>query len=177
MLTHLLSLSLSFPFCKVRLCSPQIKSDSVSRLILCDPMDSSPPGSSVPGILQARILEWVAISFFRESSQPRNWTLSLHWRQTLYLLSHQGSPNVNKVDSKGHEHMNSTAGTQLVLIPFASGPMKAFFWKLKLGNTLSKDSHSSTSKVLHFLRKAYSFNPKLPIVRTSPLSGIPPKEI
>ena len=29
---------------------------------LCDPIDSSPPGSSVPGILQARILEWVAIS-------------------------------------------------------------------------------------------------------------------
>ena len=32
-------------------------------LILCDPIDSSPPGSSVPGILQARILEWFAISF------------------------------------------------------------------------------------------------------------------
>ena len=32
-------------------------------LTLCDPMDSSPPGSSVHGILQARILEWVAISF------------------------------------------------------------------------------------------------------------------
>ena len=31
---------------------------------LCDPIDGSPPGSSVPGILQARILEWVAISFF-----------------------------------------------------------------------------------------------------------------
>ena len=30
---------------------------------LCDPIDSSPPGSSVPGILQARILEWVAITF------------------------------------------------------------------------------------------------------------------
>ena len=30
---------------------------------LCNPIDSSPPGSSVPGILQARILEWVAISF------------------------------------------------------------------------------------------------------------------
>ena len=30
---------------------------------LCDPIDSSPPGSAVPGILQARILEWVAISF------------------------------------------------------------------------------------------------------------------
>ena len=34
-----------------------------SCLTLCDPRDSSPPGSPVPGILQARILEWVAISF------------------------------------------------------------------------------------------------------------------
>ena len=31
--------------------------------ILCDPIDGSPPGSTVPGILQARTLEWVAISF------------------------------------------------------------------------------------------------------------------
>ena len=34
-----------------------------SCLTLCDPIDRSPPGSSVPGILQARTLEWVAISF------------------------------------------------------------------------------------------------------------------
>ena len=34
-----------------------------SCLILCDPTDGSPPGSAVPGILQARTLEWVAISF------------------------------------------------------------------------------------------------------------------
>ena len=34
-----------------------------SRVQLCDPIDSSPPGSPVPGILQARTLEWVAISF------------------------------------------------------------------------------------------------------------------
>ena len=40
---------------------------------LCDSMDSSSPGSSVRGILQARILEWVAISS-RESSQPRDQT-------------------------------------------------------------------------------------------------------
>ena len=38
---------------------------------LCDPMDCCPPGSSVHGILQARILEWVAIPFSRGSSQPR----------------------------------------------------------------------------------------------------------
>ena len=43
-------------------------------LTLCDPVDGSPPGSSVPGILQARILEWVAISFSRGSSLPRNQT-------------------------------------------------------------------------------------------------------
>ena len=34
-----------------------------SCLTLCDPIDSSPPGSPIPGILQARTLEWVAISF------------------------------------------------------------------------------------------------------------------
>ena len=34
-----------------------------SCLILCDPRDGSPPGSPIPGILQARTLEWVAISF------------------------------------------------------------------------------------------------------------------
>ena len=37
---------------------------------LCDPIDSIPPGSAIPGILQARILEWVAISFSMGSSQP-----------------------------------------------------------------------------------------------------------
>ena len=41
---------------------------------LCDPMDCSLPGSSVHGFLQARILEWVAIPFSRESSQSRNQT-------------------------------------------------------------------------------------------------------
>ena len=38
---------------------------------LCKPVDCSLPGSSVHGILQARILEWVAIPFLRGSSQPR----------------------------------------------------------------------------------------------------------
>ena len=41
---------------------------------VCDPMDCSLPGSSVHGILQARMLEWVAIPFSRESSQPRDRT-------------------------------------------------------------------------------------------------------
>ena len=41
-------------------------------------MDCSPPGFSVHGILQARILEWVAFPFFRGSSQPRDWTQVSH---------------------------------------------------------------------------------------------------
>ena len=42
-----------------------------SCLNLCDPMDCSPPGSSVHGISQARIVEWVVISSSRGSSRPR----------------------------------------------------------------------------------------------------------
>ena len=42
--------------------------------LFCDPMDCSLPGSTVKGILQARILEWVAIPFSRGSSRCRNWT-------------------------------------------------------------------------------------------------------
>ena len=45
-----------------------------SCLTFCDPMDCSLPGSSVHGIFQARVLEWVAISFSRGSSQPRDQT-------------------------------------------------------------------------------------------------------
>ena len=45
-----------------------------SCLTLCNPMDCSPPGSSVHGIFQARILEWVGIPFSRGSSRSRDWT-------------------------------------------------------------------------------------------------------
>ena len=40
-----------------------------SCLTLCDPIDGSPPGSTIPGILQARTLEWIAISFSKESEK------------------------------------------------------------------------------------------------------------
>ena len=45
-----------------------------SCLTLCNPMDCNPPSSSVHGILQARILDWAAISFSRRSSRPRDRT-------------------------------------------------------------------------------------------------------
>ena len=46
----------------------KVKVKSLSRVLLCDPVDCSAPSSSIPGIVQARILEWVAISFPRGSS-------------------------------------------------------------------------------------------------------------
>ena len=53
--------------------------------LFCNPMDCSPPDSSVHGISQARILEWVAISSYRRSSQLRDQTLvSCTGRQILY---------------------------------------------------------------------------------------------
>ena len=65
---------------------------------LCDPMDCSLSGSSVRGIFQARVLEWIAISFSRGSSQPRDWTrvswvfcigrwILYHWANREALIS------------------------------------------------------------------------------------------
>ena len=59
---------------------------------LCNPMNCSSPGSSVHGIPQAGILEWVSISLSIGPSWPRDWTwVYLYCRQLLYWLSHQGS--------------------------------------------------------------------------------------
>ena len=57
-----------------------------SCLTLCNSMDCSPPGTSVHGILQAGILEWVAISFSRGSSQPREQT----WASSVSCIGRQG---------------------------------------------------------------------------------------
>ena len=63
-----------------------------SCLTFCDPMDCSPTGSSIHGISQERILEWIAISFSRGSSWPRDQTQVSFIAEILYLLSHQESP-------------------------------------------------------------------------------------
>ena len=69
-----------------------------SCLTLCDPMDCSPPGSSVHGIPQARILEWVAMPSSRgifptQGSNP----VLLHCRQIPYRLSHKRSQRMEWV--------------------------------------------------------------------------------
>ena len=65
-------------------------------LTLCDPIDSSPPGSPVPGILQARTLEWAAIAFsngwkwkMKVKSLSRVWLLA-----TLWTAAYQAPPSM-----------------------------------------------------------------------------------
>ena len=65
--------------CHVRLTEEELYPNCVciSHSVMsnsCNPMDCIPPGSSVHGILQSRILEWVAMPSSRKSSQPRDWT-------------------------------------------------------------------------------------------------------
>ena len=83
----------------------------MSCLTLCDPMDCSPPGSSVHGISQARILEWVAIFFFQGifPTQGSNSCL-LHWQADSLPLNHQGSPR--KLDT----HMKICKHDKLAVI-------------------------------------------------------------
>ena len=75
--------------------TPQYRSrrplESASGL-LCDPLDCSPPGSSVHGIFQARILEWVAIPSPGDLPYPGIKLGLLHGKQILYQLSYEGSP-------------------------------------------------------------------------------------
>ena len=55
-------------------------------LTLCDPMNCSLPGSSVHGILQARILEWVAIPFFGGSAQPKDQAQVSHIADRFFTI-------------------------------------------------------------------------------------------
>ena len=64
----------------------KVKVKSLSRVQLLRPVNCSPPSSSVHGILQARVLEWVAISFSRGSSQPRDQTQVSHIADRCFNL-------------------------------------------------------------------------------------------
>ena len=91
-----------------------------SHIRLWDPMDCSPPGSSVLGILQARILEWVAMPSSKESSWPRNQASPadrcllhlLHCRQILY----------HWVTCESHRETTAAAGVPLPSLISLNGP-------------------------------------------------------
>ena len=98
-----------FIFFQLFICLCQFRdcchSSTKSCPTLCNPMDYSPPDSSVHGISQARILEWVAISFFRGSSDPGIETQGsnpglLRWQEDSLSLNHLGSPWISSRQSQ-----------------------------------------------------------------------------
>ena len=68
---------------RFRVCETAAAKSLQSCLTLCDPIDGSPPGSPVPGILQARIVEWVAISF----SNAWKWKVKVKLLSRVRLLA------------------------------------------------------------------------------------------
>ena len=93
-----------------------------SGLTLCDSMDCSLPGSSVLGLLQARILEWVAMPFSRWSSQLGDWTcvsyVYLHWQEGSLPLEPSEKPICAvPLDSRSH---NSCSSISLLLVAWHS---------------------------------------------------------
>ena len=90
--------------------------DAQSCLTLCNPMESSPPGSSVYGVSQARLAEWVACHallqgiFLTQGSNPR----LLHWQVDSLPLSHQGSPGRSAAPHVPHTSLS------LSFLPFLS---------------------------------------------------------
>ena len=75
----------------------------ISCPTLCNPMDSSLPGSSVHGLFQARILQQVAMSSSKESSKPRDQSCVpylLHWQAGSLPLDHLGSPSSTILQDK-----------------------------------------------------------------------------
>ena len=86
--------------------SPHAHVQLLQSWYFCHPMDYRLPGSSVHGILQARILEWVAAPFSRGVFLTQGWNLRLlcllHCRQILYPLRHLGSPWDGPREDKTH---------------------------------------------------------------------------
>ena len=100
-----------------------------SCLTLCDPVDSSPPGSPVPRILQARTLEWVAISF----SSSGKWKVkvkSLSHVQlfaTPWTVAYQAPPSMRVSRQEywsGLPLLSPTQWEMKVIIPFSKGWLK-----------------------------------------------------
>ena len=97
-----------------------LRAYSLSRVRLCDPMDCSLPGSSVHGILQARILEWVAMPSFRGSSparvEPRSPTLQADF--TCRFLTSDSLPS----EPPGQPTFYSSLSVQLGELLNCGGP-------------------------------------------------------
>ena len=89
-----------------------------SCLTLCDPIDGSPPGSHVPGIIQARTLEWVAISF----SNAWKWKVKVKSLSSDWLLATPWTAAYQASLSMGFSRQESWSGVPLPFLQFGHTP-------------------------------------------------------
>ena len=122
---------------------------------LCDPVDCSPPGSSIHGILQARILEWVAMPSSRGSYQPRDWTsisCLLHWQVSSLPPSHLGSPILHVLACLGSDLEKEVANHSCILawrIPWTEEPDRS--WLIGLQSRTRLKRLSIQARILHIV--------------------------
>ena len=142
-------------------------------------MDCNPPGFSVHGILQARILEWLAIPFFRGSSLTRESNTGLlHCRQILQCLSHQGSA---ALELGTHNSPWSTVPTQLpleafVLIQFSSVQSLSRVWLFETPWIAARQASLSITNSQNLLKlmSIESVMPSSHLILCRPLLLLPP---
>ena len=103
----------------IALSEETLHNESQSCSTLCNPMDCSLPCSSVHGILQARILEWVAVPISRGSSWLRGWAWVSCIAGKFYHLSHQGSPLT--ITQRKPKCSRSSTGTSCSLVKMDIG--------------------------------------------------------
>ena len=97
---------------------------------LCDPIDGSPPGSSVPGILQARTLEWVAISF----SKARKWKVKVKSLSCVRLLATPWTATFQAPLSMGFSRQEYWSGVPLPSsFMLSSQKLLIIFFKVWIG--------------------------------------------
>ena len=104
---------------------------------LCDPMDCSPLGSSVHGIPQARILEWVAMPSFRGSSWPRNGTFLSRW--ILYCWA------TREAHTLSNKPLFSCQSGELVWLRITPGKSRTSIWAPSVGSLCSMAANRTRS--------------------------------
>ena len=99
---------------------------------LCDPIDGSPPGSAIPGILQARILKWVAISF----SNAWNWKVKVKSISCAWLFTTPWTVAYQAPQSTGYSRQEYWSGLPLPSPKEGWVPKNWCFWTVVLEKTL-----------------------------------------
>ena len=137
---------------------------------LCNPIDCSPPSSSVHGIFQAKILDWVATSYPRGSSQPWNWSISCtgrlilyHWTTREALWYMRGTP---KLIIQGHLGTGSVKWKQMKHLLWLYG--KRILWAVLGPNSQGRDYLLKRQNwAIKGLKVSQSVTPKRPRTRQS----------